>query len=73
MSPASPPHFWNQAPPRAQQLLLPDFLTMPHLAHDGLAVTSVGMASEGVAVPARTEFWVRAGDTDGIAIDLKCE
>ena len=31
-SPASP-HFLNQAPPRAQQLRLPDFLVVPHLGH----------------------------------------
>ena len=30
--PASP-HFLNQAPPRAQQLRLPDFLEVAHLAH----------------------------------------
>ena len=27
------PHFLNQAPPRAQQLRLPDFLVVPHLGH----------------------------------------
>ena len=31
-SPSSP-HFLNQAPPRAQQLGLPDCLTVPHLGH----------------------------------------
>ena len=29
----APPQFWNQEPPRAQQLLRPDFAMMPHLEH----------------------------------------
>ena len=28
-----PPQFLNQAPPGAQQLLLPDFVNVPHLEH----------------------------------------
>ena len=27
------PQFWNQAPPGAQQLTLPDFLKVPHFEH----------------------------------------
>ena len=35
---ATPPQFLNQEPPRPQQLLLPDFLMIPHLTHTGLTV-----------------------------------
>ena len=37
-SPASP-HFWNQAPPRAQQLRLPDLFAVPHLEQLSLLIT----------------------------------
>ena len=46
MSPASP-HFLNQAPPRAQQLGLPDFLLAPHLGHAALMAVEAGMATGG--------------------------
>ena len=29
----APPQFLNQAPPGAQQLILPDFVNVPHLGH----------------------------------------
>ena len=35
------PHFVNQAPPRAQQLGMPDFLEIPHLGHGRLVVTVI--------------------------------
>ena len=38
-SPTSP-HFLNQAPPRAQQLRLPDFLVVPHLGHPSVLCTN---------------------------------
>ena len=40
VSPASP-QFLNQAPPRAQQLRLPNFLVMPHLWHLLLLLTTI--------------------------------
>ena len=40
VSPSSP-HFWNQEPPRAQQLPLPDFLFTPHFGHEGVGTTVV--------------------------------
>ena len=42
-SPASP-HLLNQAPPREQQLRLPDFLLKPHLGHCVLLATDVLVA-----------------------------
>ena len=44
-SPASP-HFWNQAPPRPQQLSLPDFFVVPHLEH-----------TRGVLMPGSENVW----------------
>ena len=55
------PHLLNQAPPRAQQLRLPEFLTVPHLVHMGLTVVVVGVAQ----VPHRGGQ-VRRADEDGI-------
>ena len=40
------PQFLNQEPPRPQQLLLPDFLMVPHLRHSGLTVTVVVVAAD---------------------------
>ena len=39
------PHFPNQDPPRLQQLLLPDFLMMPHLEHTAIVsgILAVGV------------------------------
>ena len=62
VSPKSP-HFWNQAPPRAQQLSVLDFFMMPHLAHlllrvlDAVVVvvTSMARGYEGVSDTSRTE------------------
>ena len=40
------PQFLNQAPPGAQQLRFPDFLTVPHLKHMGpVGVTAVVVAA----------------------------
>ena len=55
VSPRSP-HFLNQAPPRAQQLRLPDSLVKPHLRHTELTVVDVIIPSGGVEVPERTDF-----------------
>ena len=54
-SPASP-QFMNQAPPRAQQLRLPDFLVIPHLRHTVLTIADADIASRGFLVPDRTNF-----------------
>ena len=41
----APAQFLNQAPPGAQQLLLPDFSNVPHLGHGSvLAIAEVMMA-----------------------------
>ena len=38
----APPQFLNQAPPRAQQLFLPDFPNVPHIGHIiGLVIVEV--------------------------------
>ena len=53
VSPASP-QFLNQAPPRAQQLRLSDFLTVPHLGHT--AFVDVSIANADAVVSSRTDF-----------------
>ena len=45
-SPASP-QFLNQAPPRAQQLCLPDFLVIPHLVQVSMLVVRDGFIPTG--------------------------
>ena len=45
-----PPQFPNQEPPRAQQLFVLDFLTMPHLRHTGMIV---------LCVSDRVEKWLK--------------
>ena len=46
MSPISP-HFLNQAPPRAQQVNLPDFLAVPHLGHALVLLEDTAVVVEG--------------------------
>jgi len=54
------PHFLNQAPPRAQQLGLPEFVMVPHLAHMGLTIIVVGMVQVFVAMECalRLQDWM---------------
>ena len=59
LSPTSP-QFLNQSPPRAQQLRVPDFFTMPHLEHTGLSIFGVIVSVEGAGISGRTcilVFW----------------
>ena len=42
------PQFLNQAPPGAQQLILPDFLMVPHLEHMKPIVVTVAVVAAGV-------------------------
>ena len=55
VSPTSP-HCLNQAPPRAQQLNLPDFLVVPHLGQTSSIIVGIGFAIRGVLMPGRTNF-----------------
>ena len=61
-SPASP-QCLNQAPPRVQQLRLPDFVAIPHFRHSGLAVADVDTINGGVVAAARAGFWNRNTST----------
>ena len=47
------PHFPNQDPPRLQQLLLPDFLMIPHLEHTGIVS---GILAAGVQMSMLVEY-----------------
>ena len=53
------PQFLNQDPPRPQQLILPDFLIVPHLEHAELIAI--------VAVAASDYMWVLDQDKKGNA------
>ena len=55
VSPTSP-QFLNQAPPRAQQLRLPNFLTVPHLGQAELTIVEVDLESGRILLPDRTGF-----------------
>ena len=61
MSPPSP-QFLNQAPPRAQQLRLPDFLRVPHLGHTEKASADFNVTSGGPLVPDRADLWEHVHD-----------
>ena len=52
------PQFLNQAPPRAQQLCLPDLFLKPHFEHLAVAIADVGMTGGCVLVLGRTIFRV---------------
>ena len=45
------PQLLNQAPPRAQQLRLLDFFSIPHFAHAELTNADDGATRDGIAVP----------------------
>ena len=49
------PQFLYQAPPGAQQLRLPDFLTTPHLGHALLLTTTEGLVVVNASVGMRRE------------------
>ena len=51
------PHFLNQAPPRAQQLGLPNFLIVPHLGHTLLLLTDETLVDVDVDVGASVGMW----------------
>ena len=55
VSPASP-HFWNQVPPRAQQLRTQELFIVPHLGQTNLAIFDVDMICGDFAVRGRTDF-----------------
>ena len=73
LSPAFP-QLLNQAPPRAQQLLLPDFFVVTHLGHttlllaaDKSVVTNVSVIDAGVDMNKHTD-----SDVDTVNARTEC-
>ena len=63
VSPASP-HFWNQVPPRAQQLCFPDIFTTPHFKHLLLLTILYELVVPGVSVCMRALTYNTRPGTD---------